>query len=298
VASYLQRVVMSGARIQPRARPPMAVAPPLPSLSPTIPASGPADRPELPAEADTQVSAPDVAEMDTPNPAPTVTPGLPDLPVQASRPPRPALVQAGAQRDASATLPARSPLEADVVIRAPRGLRAAATTAVTSRPSEPWNTAPSPTPAGTVASPDVVTVPRPAPAVAPFTEGQPSESQPSPTLTRDRGDDGFALIELPTDVADRAIERSRPAEPDRAPAVGQRAPARAPEAWEPAPRPVPAAVSPAPGHERERRLTIGRIDVEVHNEPPPPPVPAPSPTPRADAAVHGARLASRFLLKP
>jgi hypothetical protein len=50
----------------------------------------------------------------------------------------------------------------------------------------------------------------------------------------------------------------------------------------------------APHVEGERRVTIGRIDVEVHNEPPP----APPTASHAKTSGAGARLASRFLLKP
>jgi hypothetical protein len=48
--------------------------------------------------------------------------------------------------------------------------------------------------------------------------------------------------------------------------------------------------------ERERRITIGRIDVEVHNEPPP--ASPPTAASRRNPDGPRARLASRFLLKP
>jgi hypothetical protein len=49
--------------------------------------------------------------------------------------------------------------------------------------------------------------------------------------------------------------------------------------------------------EPEHRITIGRIDVEVHNEPPPAPLPS-EPSRRAETGGLSARVASRFLLKP
>jgi hypothetical protein len=59
---------------------------------------------------------------------------------------------------------------------------------------------------------------------------------------------------------------------------------------------APARARP---REPEHRITIGRIDVEVHNEPPPAPPPPPSePAGRAETGGPRARLASRFLLKP
>jgi hypothetical protein len=54
-------------------------------------------------------------------------------------------------------------------------------------------------------------------------------------------------------------------------------------------------VTVMPVLERETRVTIGRIEVEVHNEPPPAPPPTAS---SAMPSGPGARLASRFLLKP
>jgi hypothetical protein len=47
--------------------------------------------------------------------------------------------------------------------------------------------------------------------------------------------------------------------------------------------------------ERERRITIGRIDVEVHNEVPPA---APEAARGAEPSAPRLGLASRFLLKP
>jgi len=59
--------------------------------------------------------------------------------------------------------------------------------------------------------------------------------------------------------------------------------------------PAPAVPVARRAHEREHHITIGRIDVEVHNEAPAaPPVPAVG---RDEPSRRAARVASRFLLK-
>jgi hypothetical protein len=61
--------------------------------------------------------------------------------------------------------------------------------------------------------------------------------------------------------------------------------------------PSPTTMVAAPQiRERASRVTIGRIDVEVHNEAPP--APSPSTASRGEPSGLAARLASRFLLKP
>jgi hypothetical protein len=97
-------------------------------------------------------------------------------------------------------------------------------------------------------------------------------------------------------VPDAAIERGRPVEPGRAPSLGPRAATPRGAAWAPAATPLASTVPSPPVHDRERRLTIGRIDVEIHNEAPP--APAATPAPPAKASASGAPLSSRFLLKP
>jgi hypothetical protein len=60
----------------------------------------------------------------------------------------------------------------------------------------------------------------------------------------------------------------------------------------PAPRPSRAPVT-APG--ATSRITIGRVEVEVHNEAPSPP---PAQPVRAEPPAAPPRLATRFLLRP
>lgn len=61
------------------------------------------------------------------------------------------------------------------------------------------------------------------------------------------------------------------------------------------PTPQPMAAVPLAPRVPERRITIGRIDVEVHNEAPPP---EPVATRSSEPSVPRIGLASRFLLKP
>jgi hypothetical protein len=131
-------------------------------------------------------------------------------------------------------------------------------------------------------------------------DGLAADEEPAP-LVRPR-------VGLETPGAPRPAEAA-PDSPSSHDAVREQRPPREPMAW-PSPRAVsvpasawlvparPAAGAPAAPrvHEREPRITIGRIDVEVHNEPPPT-----SPTGTARPVATSAprpRLASRFLLKP
>jgi hypothetical protein len=297
--NYLQRVVMSGARTRPSARPPLLIGPSLPALGPPAPLAGEAvDVPEPSGRgvdssqrsASEELSWPGrapvafVGPIDPPRPAEWVPDQLGTLPAP---PPR-----ADAETVAHPEELGWSDAPTGPVIRAPRGLRPAARATAEAPPAARENTAPA---AGAQA------LPRPADVSA-----RPGSSAPAraPHLPHGKGtprfrrsDDREATrgAEAGENSRTDEIERGRPRRRDAAPESAHRAPATAPEARGllATPSATPAPVAPGV-RERESRLTIGRIDVEVHNE-----LPAPPPTAgRVAPSGLGGRLASRFLLKP
>jgi len=321
--NYLQRVVTSGARTRPSADPPLAIAPPLPALGPPMTVAGEAvdlpdpsadgyaesvesardpqgeaiDVPEPPAEA-VDSSRRSVSEMESPHaPPPAVSGAAIDRPPRARAPEEPGTSPAPRPRADSETVAhleglTRSNAPSGPVIRAPRGLRPGARVTAEAPAAARENTPPSRTQA--VSRPSDIAA-RPgswAPASAPdlaYGPGTPT-SQPSRYGEASRG------AEAADDSRSDEIERGRPRHREPALESANRAPATAPEARGllATPSATPALVAPGV-RERESRLTIGRIDVEVHNEPPP--APPPPTASRVATSRLGGRLASRFLLK-
>ena len=282
--SYLARVVTSGARTTPTVRPPLTIVPPVPVLGhPTMTFESPADLDQSPTQLD-------------PDPGETMSP-TPPSPAE----PAPAIHPIATERsEGIGTLPFPAPgVEAAArsgrgseVIRAPRGLRPDAMMS-TDAPVTP-------------STPDPVMSLSPAPV---------SPRPPLPASPRDplpAADESGRFVRPRMGVEIAAAPRLSEAAPD-SPSSHEIA-RESPMPQEPLPGPSPRAVTtllparpPLAGapvmpraNEREPRITIGRIDVEVHNEPPPAPLPPPpsGPAGRAETSGPGARVASRFLLKP
>jgi hypothetical protein len=290
--NYLERVVTSGTRRSPTVRPPLTIVPPLPVLGQaTVAIEAPGDL--EPSSSQAGSSTPDVGEMVSPTPPPPTSPA-PDIP---HAPPAERAAAIGTSGSPAVRLEAMArPGPGREVIRAPRGLR-----------PETMASADAPVMASSVAS---VMPPPPAPvSPRPLLPASPRDPFPaaeeSPRLVRPRiGVEIAAAPRLSEAAPDSAPSHDAAPEPPmhQEPLSGPlpRAGATQPSAWlQPARPPMASAPARARPREPEHRITIGRIDVEVHNEPPPAPPPPPfEPAGRAETGGLSARLASRFLLKP
>jgi hypothetical protein len=298
--NYLERVVTSGTRRSPTVRPPLTIAPPLPALghstlaieTPDLESSSGQLDPWAADPGETSPTPPPPAARDIPHPLPAARAEGIDAWSSAARLETIARPGRGAE-----------------VIRAPRGLRPetkAAGAPVSSSPRPDFEGLQTP-PSGTGA----------APPQAAATAASRSPRTTSPGDARPAAEESVLLVHPGIAVvhatAARGLEAARdsssshdlardPVDQDPASAPSPR-PASAftpPSAWlHPAP-PMAGAPATARSREPQHRITIGRIDVEVHNEPPPaPPAPPPSEAARrGETGESGARLASRFLLKP
>ena len=106
----------------------------------------------------------------------------------------------------------------------------------------------------------------------------------------DRGDAG-SPESAPGSSSGAGVSHVQPVRREEREAASRRQEAR----LLPAPQPATTVTVAAPSHAGERRIIIGRIEVEVHNEPP---SAAHGATRRSEPSAPRAGLASRFLMKP
>jgi hypothetical protein len=272
-------------------RPPLTIVPPLPVLGqPAMAIEAPGDL--EPSSSRPGPSTPDVGEMVSPTPPPP-TPPASDIP----HPPRAERAEAiGTSRSPGVRLEAMArPGRGREVIRAPRGLR-----------PETMASADAPVMASSAAS---VMLPPPVPVssrpLLPASSRDPFPAvEESTRLVRPRIGVEIAAAPClseaaPDSTPSHDVAREPPMRREPLSGPVPRAVATQPSAWPGSARPpMASAAAMARTREPEHRITIGRIDVEVHNEPPPAPPPPPSePAGRAETGVPSARLASRFLLK-
>jgi hypothetical protein len=303
--NYLERVVTSGTRRSPTVRPPLTIVPPLPVLGQaTMAIEAPGNR-EL-SSSEPGPSIPDVGEMVSPTPPPPTSPA-PDIPHAL---PAEQAAAIGTSRSPAVRLEAVArPGHGREVIRAPRGLRPetmASAAAPVMASSETMASTDAPVTASSEAS---VIAPPPVPVssrpLLPASSRDPfPAAEESARLVRPRiGVEIAAAPRLSEAAPDSAPSHDVAREPPmhQGPLSGPlpRAVATPPSAWLRSVRP-PMASAPARARTREpeHRITIGRIDVEVHNEPPPAPPPPSGPAGRAETGGLSAGVASRFLLKP
>ena len=299
--NYLERVVTSGTRRSPTMRPPLTIVPPLPVLGPptmTIEAPGDLE----PSSSQPGSSTPDVGEMVSPPPP------APDIP---HPPPAERAEAIGTSRSPAVRLEAMArPTHGREVIRAPRGLRPE-TMASAGEPVMASSETMASAGAAVMASSEAPVMPPPPAPVSPRPLLPASPRDPFPAA-----EESTRLVRPRIGVEIVAAPRLSEAAPDSAPSHDvareppmhqeplsgplPRAVATPPNAWlRPARPPMAGPPARARTREPEHRITIGRIDVEVHNEPPPAPPPPPSePAGRAGTGGLSARVASRFLLKP
>jgi hypothetical protein len=290
--NYLERVVTGGTRRSPTVRPPLTIAPPLPALGqPTLAIEAPDLEPSSsqldPWAADpgeTSPTLPPPAARDIPHP-------LPEARAEGI----------GAGSSAAPLETIARPGRGAEVIRAPRGLRPETMAA-----GVPVSSSPRPEIEG-------LQTPPPRAGAAPPEAGNTATSRsPLPTSPRDPlpvAEESVRLVHPEITVvhatAARALEAARGSSSSHDPArdpVYQEPPSAPPPRPASASTPTSAWLHPAPpmAGEPEHRITIGRIDVEVHTEPPPAPPASPplEAARRVETGGPGARLASRFLLKP
>lgn len=284
--NYLERVVTSGTRRSPTVRPPLTIVPPLPVLGQaTMAIEAPGDL--EPSSSQPGPSIPDVGEMVLPTPPP---PPAPDIP---HPPPAKRAAAIGTPVSPAVRLEAMArPGHGREVIRAPRGLRPE-TMASADAPERASSEA-------SVMSPPPIPV-SPHPLLPASPRDPLSAAEESTRLVRPRIGAEIAaaprLVEAAPDSApSHDVAREPPMQQERLSGPLPRAVATPPSAWLRSARPPMAG---ARTREPEHRITIGRIDVEVHNEPPPALPPPPSAAAgRAETGGLSAHLASRFLLKP
>jgi hypothetical protein len=285
--SYLQRVAASGARTTSAALPPVTAAPSVPIVSPRLSGAAASIDAESPAELDLAAWQPDEI-----------------VPEAASG-------EAAARVGDAASLMRRARALAGrgdaVVIRAPRGLRPADAMLVPTL--DPLGSSETPPSAQGSKAPEGDrsdgAPAGPAPLVASAREGTPDASS-SVGRTRATPPVLTTAGAVATDGASAATSAratagaipgavTDPTGTDEA--LDRRAPMLAPSAPPRAALVTAQRTSSAPVASRDApsRITIGRVEVEVHNEAPASPPDRPV---RAEPLGSGSRLTTRFLLRP
>jgi hypothetical protein len=322
VANYLQRVIASGALTSAPQKAPVSVSPVVPvalaaapppiampdpmghSVDKPSPSKEPGSdlasvQPQISAEAAPKVDAPAKppgAAAETLLPADVAPPQMPAKPLEPARtleqarpaPPNPRPETYGAPR--AAVLPPAMPT---LRIHAPKGIRQAQSrwTEPSSRPAshEPVHTP-------SVELPGAPTL-EPAP--------QTTAAMPEASISgRSRESDGPKISASSRTAAVRAdtrhelISADPPAKPDtRREPVPAVSPAPAQGTLQPLPPREPQSGPIAPVPRATRRITIGRVDVQVNNRPAVPPQHAPA-APAPAASSFPAFELDRFAIKP
>ncbi len=300
MADYLARVATAGARTAPPARPPVTGPPRLPEM--TAPALAPtAVTPEAPAPGEATEGPPPPPPVLVQSPRPLT----PDAPTAAC----------GFAQSRKRHRGLASPTT--TTVRMPTGLRPAATSAALPTAwSEATTSEVARAPSGHATSQQPVQTPAPsqpsasavpqatktelgvapaseAPATSRLSAAETTMPTPAPRSAPNKEAVGRARLELlPRAEVQPPVAPSGPLVGDGHPQAGRLGLRARGDA-----SPTTTANFPVRGESRQARLTIGRIDVQVHNQPAAPPAAPQTPAETAPRDVLEQHYLERFRLR-